>query len=77
MASKTLKTDLSLDCLFHVGGDESKLENKKRFIVAQSLMNENMIQPLINNTAEDNLLEPNADQLYGDIDSNTVMTAEV
>ena len=77
MALRMLKTDLSLDCLFHFGGDESKLENKKRFTVAQSLMDKNMIQPLINNTAEDNLLEPNADQLYGDIDSNTAMTAEV
>ena len=70
-------TSLLLDCLFHVGCDPSKIENKKRVTVANQLMNEKKIQKLIDNSTGDNIPEPEIKHIDDDIDGDIAMTANV
>ena len=66
-----------LDCVLHVRDDASKLENKKHATVAQALMNKKVMKSMIRKLAEENLPDPNIDQLDGDSDDDIVQTVQV
>ena len=66
-----------LDYLFHIRGDTSKMENKKKVTVVHQLMNEKQIKKSIVNWTGDNVHESDTEHADADIDGNVVMTADV
>ena len=77
MSMRKLKTDALLDCFLYVRGDTSMIENKKKVMFVQILLNEKVVTCMINKTAEQNLPDHNIDQLDGDSDTNILKTVEV
>ena len=57
-------TNLLLDCLFHIGCDQSKLNNKKRVMVVNQSMKEEEVHILIDNTTGENV--PHSDVEHAD-----------
>ena len=70
-------TNLLMDCLFHVGGDASKLENEKRVTVVKKLMNESDIKKIMFNSRAHNIPESSIESLGNDLDVEVTVMAEV